>query len=124
MAQVAQPTFLLAIPSIHQKNPEFPAIFRDIDLDSRIQAGDQLDYAPVAESKSVAQALVAFQGEFKFQVEKTVCDHFQRSWSPRRGTTNYWSNNTECICPSNDGRDELYVFLLLTSIILIGPTYQ
>ncbi len=88
MAQVAQPTFPHAIPSIRQKNPELPAIFRDIDLDS-IQAGDRLDYAPVAESKSVAQALAAIQSEFKFRVEKTVCDHFQRSWSPRRGTTNY-----------------------------------
>jgi hypothetical protein len=72
MAQVAQPTFPHAIPSIRQKNPGLPAVFRDINLDSSIQAGDQLDHARVAESKDVAQALAAIRGEFEFQVERNV----------------------------------------------------
>jgi hypothetical protein len=57
------PSFLHDIPSIHQKNPDIPAVLANLDLNRGVRAGDALDYEEVIHANAVASALKSYRGE-------------------------------------------------------------
>ena len=57
------PTFLHDIPSLHEKNPQVPAVLANLDLNRRVSEGDELDYGQVEHSKAIVKALKSHHGK-------------------------------------------------------------
>jgi hypothetical protein len=71
MDQLAEPTFLYNIPSIHERHPEMPAILRNLNLDTSIAQGDPLNYDQVEMAKTLAKSLKGLHGKYTAKTDTT-----------------------------------------------------
>jgi hypothetical protein len=66
MAQVAPPTYLHNIPSIHASNPTIPALLGNLDLNLGVQIGLPVDPQNLENAKLVAKGLRKIHGKFHY----------------------------------------------------------